>query len=61
MTNREMLIQSLQCEDADEHAVDYIGCPHSDEFFERYLDNDSCLERDCAKCKMKWLEEEWKD
>lgn len=62
MTNREKLIQSLQCEDADEYTVDYIACPHSCKFFECCLDDDNCLEKDikmtCTECKMKWLKEE---
>lgn len=52
MTNREVLIKSLQDKEADEYTVDYIDCVNSPDC---RLDG----ERSCTECKMRWLEQEW--
>lgn len=57
MTNREVLIFSLQNHDADECTVDYIACP--------YVSNPDCKYGEvagaCTDCKMIWLEKEWEE
>lgn len=57
MTNREVLINSLQNKEVDECTVDYIACVDSDDCkYDGTSDHAPCIE-----CKMKWLDEEWED
>lgn len=57
MTNREVLIKSLQDKEADIYTVDYIACPSSPGCkYDGSSDHSACDE-----CKMEWLDKEWED
>lgn len=57
MTNREVLINSLERKEADEFTVDYINCVNRPGCkYDGGLNYTPCTE-----CKMKWLDEEWED
>lgn len=57
MTNREVLIKSLQDKEADDYTVDYITCVNSSDC--KY--NGGSDHTPCDECKKKWLDEEWED
>lgn len=57
MTNREVLIKSLQDKEADICTVSYIACPSSPGC--KY-DGSSAYSA-CEECKMEWLDKEWED
>ena len=57
MTNREVLIKSLQDKEADICTVEYIACPSSPGCkYDGSSDYSACEE-----CKMEWLDKEWED
>lgn len=57
MTNREVLIQSLQDKEADMYTADYIACPSSPGC--KY--DGSSDHSTCDGCKMEWMDKEWED
>ncbi len=57
MTNREVLIQSLQDKEADIYTAGYIACP-SDANCKYDGSSDYSI---CEECKMEWLDKEWED